>query len=126
MQQSCPITSYLLQNDNEAGSRWQTVGHHHIHRQESQAQTLVEQVQRGKQQAVHPGVAMTPRLAMGPQVEHGEGNQQRRQKHAYPRAHHQRDLSKCVDQQVEIKHQSKPREAKCKCKSKFGREASCI
>lgn len=108
----CPVTSYLLQNDDEAGSRWQTVGHRHIHWQECQAQTLVEQVQRGKQQAVHPGVPVTTRLALGPQVEQGEGNQQHRQKHANPCAHHQGELSKRVDQQVKIQHQSETRETR--------------
>lgn len=119
-----PVTSYLLQNDDEARSRWQSVGYHHIHWQESQAQTLVEQVQRGKQQAVHPGVPVTTRLALGPQVEQGEGNEQHGQKHANPRAHHQGELSKCVDQQVKIQHQSKTTgtsvRASLRQRSKFG------
>lgn len=37
------LVIYLFQDDDEAGSRWKTVGHHHIRRQESQTQTLVEQ-----------------------------------------------------------------------------------
>lgn len=115
--------TYLLQNNDEAGSRWQTVGYRHIHWQEAQAQTLVEQVQRAKQQAVHPGGTVAPRLALGPQVEQAEGNQQHRQKHANPRAHHQGDLSKGIDQQVEIQYQSKTREAGCKCKFQFARSA---
>lgn len=45
-------------------------------------------------------------VALCPQVEQGVGNKQHRQKHADPRAHHQRELPKGIDQQIKLQHQS--------------------
>lgn len=101
---------YLFQDDDEAGCRRHTVGNHHKCGKESQAQSLVEQEYRTKRQSVQPGVR--PRLGLGPQVEQGVGNQQHRQEHADPRADHQRELSKCVDQQVKFQHQSEAKKKK--------------
>lgn len=97
---------YLFHDDNEAWGRWQSIGYHNICRQESQTKHLVNQVYRGKEQSTQPGVTVTPRLGLWPQVEQGVRNQQHRQEHADPRAHHQRDLSKCIDQQVKVQNQS--------------------
>lgn len=51
-------------------------------------------------------MTIKPRLGLRPQVEQGVGNHQHRQEHADPCAHHQRDLSKRIDQQVKVQHQS--------------------
>lgn len=102
------LVIYLFQDDDEARCRWQTVSHNYICRQETQTQSLVEQEQRGEQQTVQPGV--TAGLGLWPQVEQGVGNQQHRQEHADPRAHHQRDLSERIDQQVKVQHQPGDRE----------------
>ncbi len=110
--ETATLVIYLFQDDDEAGCRWQTVGHYHIRRQESQTQSLVEQEHRAKQQTVQPGVTVRPRLGLWPQVELGVGNQQHRQEHADPRAHHQRELSKRIDQQVKVQHQSEAEEMK--------------
>lgn len=52
-------------------------------------------------------MAVGARVALCPQVEQGVGNKQHRQKHADPRAHHQRELPKGIDQQIKLQHQSK-------------------
>lgn len=97
--------TYLFHDDDEAGSRWQTVGYHYIRRQESQTKHLVEQVDGGKEKTAQPRVAVTPWLGLWPQVEQNVGNHQHREEHADPRDHHQRNLSKRIDQQVEVQHQ---------------------
>lgn len=106
------LVLYLFQDDDEAGCRWQTVGHHHICWQESQTQSLVEQEYRAKEQTAQAGVTKRPRLSLWPQVEQSIGNQQHRQEHADPCAHHQRELSKCIDQQVKVQHQPEAKEIK--------------
>lgn len=104
------LVIYLLQDDDEARCRRQAVSHDHICRQETQTQSLVEQEQRGEQQTVQPGV--TAGLGLWPQVEQGVGNQQHRQEHADPCAHHQGDLAERINQQVKVQHQSGDRETK--------------
>lgn len=99
------MVKYLFHDDNEAGSRRQTVCHHNISGQESQTKHLVEQVYGGKKETAQPRVAVAPRLGLGPQVEQSVGNHQHREEHADPRAHHQGNLSKGIDQQVEVQNQ---------------------
>lgn len=97
---------YLFQDDDEAGCGREAVGHHHVRRQESHSHSLVEEEHRAKQQAAQPGVRGRPTLGLHPQVEEGVGDQQHRQEHADPRAQHQRELSKRIDQQVKVQHRS--------------------
>lgn len=106
------VVTYLFHDDDEARSRWQTVAHHDIRRQEPQTKHLVEQVDGGKEETAQPGVAGAPWLGLWPQLEQTERNHQRREEHADPRAHHQRNLSKRIDQQVEVQHQPGRREEK--------------
>lgn len=54
------VVTYLFHDDDEARSRWQTVGHNYICRQEPQTKHLVEQVDGGKEETAQPGVAITP------------------------------------------------------------------
>lgn len=50
----------LFHDDDEAGSRWQTVGHYDVGGQESQSKELVEQVDGDKEDTAQPGVAVIP------------------------------------------------------------------
>lgn len=45
-------------------------------------------------------------------MEQSVGNQQHREEHADPCAHHQGELSKCIHQQVKLKHQSEAKDKK--------------
>ncbi|TNN89248.1 hypothetical protein EYF80_000536 [Liparis tanakae] len=95
---------YLFQDDDEARCRRETVGHHHICRQESHTHSLVEQEYTAKHQTAPLGVRVRPSLGLCPQVEQRVRDQQHGQEHADPRAHHQGELSKRIDQQVKVQH----------------------
>jgi len=73
---------------------------------------LVEQEYTAKQQTAPPGVSVRPRLGLCPQVEQRVRDQHHGQEHADPRANHQGELSKCIDQQVKVQHQSEAKEIK--------------